>query len=287
MTGWAPVALTAAAAAVLTLPSPADLRLRAVLPQAGAGRSQPAGRRRGRPLTSRARLARAVLPPAVAAGTALGWGLGPAGAVAGLAGGAAAARALRQRTSARAQAAEREAAVEACTALAAELRSGRGAADSLDVCVPLARGPSRLALRRAAATARWGGDVAAALREPDGLAGAVPEVLLGLAACWQVCGTAGGGLAAAVDRLADGLRARRAHERAVHAALAGPRASALLLALLPLAGIGLAAGLGADPLRVLFSTPWGTTCLLAGLGLDATGWWWTRRLTSGASGARE
>lgn len=284
MTGWAPVALTAAVAVVLTLPSPADLRLRAVLPQARPSRSRPAGRLRDPSPTGRAR--RAGVPTAVAAGTALGWALGPGGAVAGLAVGVLAARGLRQRAHARARAAEREAAVEACTALSAELRSGRAAADSLDVCVPLARGPSQLALRRAAATARWGGDVAAALREPDGLAGAVPEVLLGLAACWQVCSTAGDGLAAAVDRLADGLRARRAHERAVHAALAGPRASALLLALLPLAGIGLAAGLGADPLRVLFSTPWGTTCLLAGLGLDAGGWWWTRRLTDSASGAR-
>lgn len=193
-------------------------------------------------------------------------------------------RLLRARARSRDGREERRRAVEACAALAAELRSGRTPAEALEVAATLARGPSAEALRAAAAASRWGGSVGSALLAPPSAASAVPEVLRGLAACWQVCGQAGSGLAAGLERLADGLRARAAQERAVAAALAGPRASAALLALLPLAGIALAAGLGARPVHVLLHTPLGVVCLVAGVGLDALGLLWTRQLVRRAAG---
>lgn len=196
----------------------------------------------------------------------------------------AAPRVLRTRAASQGRHVERRRAVEACAALAAELRAGRTPAQALQVAADLAGGPSASALRAAASAALWGGSVPGALR-----AGAerssVPEVLRGLAACWQVCAQAGSGLAAAVERLADGLRARQAQERAVAATLAGPRASAALLALLPLAGVALAAGLGARPLHVLLHTPLGLVCLVVGLALDVLGLLWTRQLVVRAAGS--
>ena len=64
---------------------------------------------------------------------------------------------------------------------------------------------------------------------------------------------------------------------AAHAA--GTRATAGLLAVLPLAGIGVGYGMGADPLHVLLHTPVGAGCLLAALLLQLAGLGWTARLT--------
>jgi tight adherence protein B len=47
------------------------------------------------------------------------------------------------------------------------------------------------------------------------------------------------------------------------------------------AGTGLAAAIGADPLR-FFRTGPGTACLLAGIALDAAGLLWTGRLARDA-----
>lgn len=112
----------------------------------------------------------------------------------------------------------------------------------------------------------------------------VPHVLRALAACWRVCSAAGAGLAGAVDRMADGLRAAQAQQRLVESELAGPRATAGLLAVLPLAGVALGAALGAQPLTVLLHTRLGAACLTVGLALDALGVWWTGRIVARAAG---
>jgi len=188
-----------------------------------------------------------------------------------------------RRAVVQAREAERGAAVEACAALAAELRAGRAPYQALEVAAGLALGPSRDTLAAASATAVLGGDVAGVLLR-SGDAGAVAGVLRSLAACWTVCAGSGSGLAAAVERLEQGLRAERDQRRALQAELAGPRATAAMLAILPVGGLVLAAGLGADPVRVLLHTPVGWVCLTAGLGLDAVGLAWTSRLVARAGG---
>ena len=193
-------------------------------------------------------------------------------------------RARSTRTARRGREAERHRAVEACAVLAGELRSGRVPADALAAAAAVATGPSAVALERAGSAARLGGDVPAALAM-GAATSAVPAFLLGLSACWRVCSATGSGIAAAVDRLEQALRAEQEQRRAVDAELAGPRASAGLLAVLPLAGIGLAAGLGADPVHVLLHTPLGLVALAAGLGLDLLGLWWTGQLVRAAGGA--
>ncbi len=220
-------------------------------------------------------------PAAAGAGLLLGLLLGgPVLAAVGVLLAVTAVDALARRTRARAAGQERRAAGEACAALASELRAGRPAGTALEAAAVVAAGPLRDRLRAASGSARLGGDVTQALRQ--GPPTAVPEVVAGLSACWKVCAGTGSGLAAAVERLADGLRARDDARRAVEAELAGPRATAGLLAVLPLAGIGLAAGLGARPVHVLLHTTVGAGCLVLGVVLDLLGLLWSRRIATSA-----
>ena len=194
---------------------------------------------------------------------------------------------------------ERRRAAEACSVLASELRAGRSPAESLVEAAAVAAGQFRLALSAAASAASLGVDVADALlwhlahagRPASPLAAlrgtgetAVPEVLRALAACWRVCSTHGAGLAAAIERLEEGLRVEEAQRRDLAAELAGPRATAVLLAGLPLVGIAMAAALGAKPVEVLLHTTAGGVCLVTGIGLDLLGLWWTGRLVHRAGG---
>lgn len=268
MTLLAAVLAAAAVACLLGLPGPAQTRLATLGPApAGPRPSFRAGPRAG----------------AVAAGLVGGVVGGPVLAVVCAAAAAGAVRLHRSRAQARARTDERRRAVEACGVLAAELRAGRPPSDALLAAAEVAAPPSRSALTAAAGAARLGGDVRAALRPPAGTA--VAPVLDALGACWTVCATSGSGLASAVERLEEGLRAEQAQRRAVDAELAGPRATAALLAGLPVAGLLLATGLGADPVHVLLRTPLGAACLVGGLLLDALGLWWTGRLVARAGGS--
>lgn len=258
-----PVLLAGSAVAVLTaVPRPGAARLARL-------RAGPAG-------------GRAMAPWQLAPGLAglLGWlTAGPVAAALAVGGVLLLRRALAARARADRRRDERTRALTALALLAAELRSGRTQADALAAASQVASGPFGAALIAAAAAARLGGDVPAAV-VADG--SAVPEVLRALAACWQVCSAAGSGLAAGLERLEEGLRAAETQRRSVDAELAGPRATAGLLAVLPLGGIGLAAALGARPVHVLLHTPLGLACLLGGLLLDGAGVLWTRRLVTRA-----
>jgi len=196
----------------------------------------------------------------------------------------AAERVARVRRARAAREQERQQAGEACAVLAGELRAGRSAAQALTAAADVATGAVRLALLAASSSAGLGGDVPAALLG-KAWASAAPELLAGLGACWQVCAGTGSGLAMAVDRLEEGLRAEQGQRLAVAAELAGPRATAGLLACLPLAGIGLAAALGARPVHVLLHTTIGLACAVLGVGLDGLGVWWTGRLVARVGGA--
>ncbi|MCF3145315.1 type II secretion system F family protein [Streptomyces platensis] len=167
-----------------------------------------------------------------------------------------------------------------CAAVAGELRAGRQPAQAL-----LAAGAPGLGASGSAvlAAARYGGDVPRALRvaaRQPGVAG-----LTGMAACWQVAVEGGAGLASGLERIAAGLRAQRDQRDELRAQLAGPRATALMLALLPAAGLLMGSALGADPLRVLLHTPAGWGCLLVGGLLEWGGVAWTARIVAAAEGA--
>ncbi len=265
MTVLLPALLTAAAVVALVgVPAPPRL--------------VPAFRRRVAP-----RGARPVL--VLIAGVTLAMSVGPAGVAVGALGAVLARRGWARRAAARTRELERAGATEALAVLGAELRAGRPPGDALEAAATVAVGPLGMTFAAAATGAHFGVDAGAVLAR-SAEESAVPDLLRGLAACWQVCGTTGSSLAAAVERLGEALRAEQVQREAVDAELAGPRATAVLLAGLPLAGIALAAGLGARPVHVLVNTPIGLACLAAGIGLDLLGVWWTGRLVAAAGGVR-
>lgn len=205
--------------------------------------------------------------------------------VAGIAAVPLAGRALRRR--AERAAAERGAtAVGAlCGALAGDLRAGRpphaALGDTIEAAgwpgVPELSGAARLLL----SAARFGGDVPQALRAAARLSEGT-RGLAAVAACWQVALDGGAGLAAALDRLAAALRAEADQRDDLRAQLAGPRSTAGLLALLPVFGVVLGAGLGARPAQILLHTPTGLLCLLVGGSLEWAGLAWTARIIRAA-----
>ncbi|WP_155338480.1 type II secretion system F family protein [Acrocarpospora corrugata] len=180
-------------------------------------------------------------------------------------------------------AAWRSASIELCQGIVAELTAGRTPGDALARAISSIEVPDPAALNPVAAAARDGGDIAAALRRAAPPAGG--EGLIRLASCWQVSVTVGGGLASLIERTGSSLREAEAHRQDVFAQLAGPRATARLLAFLPALGLLMAGGLGMQPFPFLFGTPAGFACLAIGLTLDATGLWWTNRLVRQAEAA--
>ena len=131
-------------------------------------------------------------------------------------------------------------------------------------------------LRAARAHARLGGDVAAVLRTGD------DPVAADLAGAWQLTSRHGVPLAAVVDGLRADVASRRERGTRVDAALAGPRATAMILTALPGFGVLLGSGFGADPLGVLVSGPLGGVLSLIGVMFLSAGLLWTDRIVDGA-----
>ncbi|SFF71409.1 tight adherence protein B [Actinacidiphila alni] len=196
-------------------------------------------------------------------------------------------RALRRRRERAAAERGADAVSTLCGTVAGDLRAGRPPHVALADAVEAAGWPASPDLADAARTvlsaARFGGDVPHALREAARL-GAGTHGLAAVAACWQVAVDGGAGLAAALDRVAAALRADADQRDDLRAQLAGPRSTAVLLALLPLFGVVLGAGLGADPSKVLLHTPAGLLCLVAGGCLEWAGLAWTARIIRAAEG---
>jgi tight adherence protein B len=196
---------------------------------------------------------------------------------------------------------DRRAAAMAATGLAdalgvlvAELRAGahpgdavRAAADthadvpatvSPDVPTDVVR-----ALSAVAAAASLGGDVPAVLRS----VGTSPlrSWLSRLADAWSLADRYGIPLADLLETVRSDTEHRVRFAADVQARLAGPRATASVLAGLPLLGLALGHAVGAAPLRVLCETPVGQVLLVIGTGLACMGMQWSARLVSGAVSA--
>jgi tight adherence protein B len=127
---------------------------------------------------------------------------------------------------------------------------------------------------RAVAAAQGAGDVAEALRAD----GSRDPLVRAVAACWDVASGTGAGLAASLATLADAGRENERLHRELRAGLAEPRATAVVLAGLPLVGLALGSLLGSDPLSWLLGSAPGLAVLVAGLALEALGAWWSWRI---------
>jgi tight adherence protein B len=159
---------------------------------------------------------------------------------------------------------------EGLSALAAELRAGRSPDEAADAAVA------------ACGNAVTGRALARALRAPtaapEAEAAALAEALERIAAGVLLSARTGCSLAAVAGAVEDDLRARRRQREELRAATAAPRASALLLAGLPVLGLAMGAGIGADPWGVLTTTGIGQVLLVAGVGLEMAGIAWSARL---------
>jgi tight adherence protein B len=178
----------------------------------------------------------------------------------------------------RQSAADQAAVLEVCDLLAAELAAGRPPDAALAAASE--RWPPLVA---AVEAARLGADVSDVLRRLSQERRGAAD-LRWVAGAWQVAQHSGHGLAAALERTGDGLRARRRTRRLVDSELASARATARLVACLPLAVLVMGSGAGSDPWSFLLGTPVGWLCLGCGLGLIGLGLWWIERLADGAAG---
>lgn len=153
-------------------------------------------------------------------------------------------------------------------ALASELRAGRtpGEAWHAVVTEQSDRLPSAVVpdaepadvLHRWASIPGWGG-------------------LQPLATCWRLADASGAGLADALDRVAVAMRHEHEVGDEVRGQLASVRATAWVLATVPVLAVVMGQVVGADPLSVLLGTPLGAACLALGGALGAAGWWWLSR----------
>lgn len=177
------------------------------------------------------------------------------------------------RRARRARAAERRRArvVDVAEALVGELRAGRPAIAALESCARL--WPE---LDPVAGAARVDADIPAALRRLAELPGA--EGLADVASAWQVSERSGAGLAKALSQVCASARARQAARHLVRGELASAQATARLVAVLPLASLGMSAGIGGDPWHFLLDTAPGLGCLALGALLGFAGLLWIDRI---------
>lgn len=164
---------------------------------------------------------------------------------------------------------------ELLAGLTSELGAGQPTTTAL---LEAAAGLPTVPCPRAVRAASTSGNVAEALRldaRETNSAG-----LRSLAACWEVAERSGAGLALAVSRLAEGLRASEQARAELDSEVAAVRTSARLLAGLPAFGLLVGQWIGAEPLVWLTGTWTGRIVLAAGLALQAVGLLWLHRMVS-------
>ncbi|WP_281533957.1 hypothetical protein [Cryobacterium breve] len=146
---------------------------------------------------------------------------------------------------------------------------------------PGADGPAvGIRVVRAAGLAAGRGDsVAEAIAgEARAVGGQPGDAWFAVAAAWEVATRSGAPLAACLRQLAASLRDLGQLHADLETALAGPAATARLVAVLPLVGIAFGGLLGFNTVATLFLTVPGWLCLGSGAGLMLAGSVWNRRL---------
>jgi tight adherence protein B len=118
---------------------------------------------------------------------------------------------------------------------------------------------------------------------PAALSEAGEELGPALAAVEQLAREAGASRADLLDAFGASLADAQELSDARDAALAGPRATARVLAWLPVLGLVLGTAIGAQPLQAIARGGVAGGAALTGAILMALGWAWTRRLLAGAA----
>lgn len=264
---WPTVAASLALALMSWPVRPNRLRLATVLPPPGVPTD----------------LARRALPPHRAASTvpaaALLGGLvaGFGGALAATMIGCVVAQQVRATTQQRQARAEVAALLDAVGVIAAELRAGAHPANAAQAAASGNAAVHRV-LTSVALGARLGAQVPALLTRHAAEEPVIIAELTRLAGCWALAERHGAALADLVEAVRVDLEARQRLAGQIGAQLAGPRATASVLAALPLLGVALGQGVGANPWHVLSATPVGQVLLVVGAGLICAGVAWSGRI---------
>lgn len=132
-----------------------------------------------------------------------------------------------------------------------------------------------LSLERARAV--LGADAAVLGADEGGGSRALVRAVLAVAA------QTGAPMAPTLERLAGLLREQAAQRRALEAALAAPRATARLVMLLPVVGIGFGLALGLDVLGAALGGGLATWSIVGGAALLLVAWWWSRSIVRRAA----
>ncbi|MDV6303563.1 MULTISPECIES: type II secretion system F family protein [Rhodococcus] len=157
-----------------------------------------------------------------------------------------------------------------------ELRVGSHPATASAVAADECGGIASTALRGAASRSRLGGMAADGIASSDSL---LDAELGRLAAAWRVADEHGLALAELLDAVREDMLGRRRFRERTDASLAGARATALVLAGLPILGVALGQLMGADPLHILLGGGLGGMLLLIGTALGCAGLLWTDAIT--------
>jgi tight adherence protein B len=166
--------------------------------------------------------------------------------------------------------------LDAVEAVIGELRVGAHPSAAAAVAARESRGEAALAFAVSAARSRLGGSGADGLQHPDSV---IAVELTGIADAWRIAEHHGLALAELLSAARADLVGRIRFRGRTAAALAGARATAAVLAALPLVGIALGQLMGAAPLTVLFGSSAGSVLLPLGAGLACAGLLWTDAIT--------
>lgn len=180
----------------------------------------------------------------------------------------------RRRASARRDR-ERRGVLAGLDVVIGELRVGAHPAVACETAATECDGAAAEAFRCAAARARLGGSAASGLAASDGV---VADDLHTIARAWAVAETHGLALAELLQAARSDLVGRSRFRTRAEAGLAGARATAAVLAGLPVLGVGLGQLMGAAPVRILLGGGLGAVLSVVGTVLVAAGLLWTDRI---------
>jgi tight adherence protein B len=162
--------------------------------------------------------------------------------------------------------------------LVGELRAGAHPVRAFAVAADETDGTVADRFRTVAARARLGADVAAGLRSAA-RSSAMPAHWERLAVCWRLAAEHGLAMSALVRAAQRDIAERQRFSARVVARMAGARATAVIVAALPVLGIMLGQLIGAQPLRFLLDGHAGGWLLVTGTVLVCGGLMWSDRIT--------
>jgi tight adherence protein B len=165
--------------------------------------------------------------------------------------------------------------------LVGELRVGAHPAAAFAVAADETAGPVAGACRAVAARARLGADVAAGLRGV-GETSVLPSQWERLAVCWQLAADHGLAMSALMHAAQRDIAERQRFSGQVQSAMAGARATATILASLPVLSVLMGQLIGAHPIAFLLGGQLGGCLLVVGLTLICGGLLWSDHITGQA-----